>query len=237
MRFRDLPEAMRNTLVVAQRCAFMAPNRDPILPSLAGDREAEAAQLARDARDGLDARLALYAELTDEERQTYIDRLDFEVDVITQMGFPGYFLIVADFIKWAKAQRYSGRAGARVGRGFGRRLGADDHRSRSAQAGPAVRTLPQPRTRVDARLRHRFLRNAARRGDPLCAGKIWPRHRRADHHLREAEGARGAQGHRARAADELWPGRPAGEAGAQPSDRSVDARPRAERRQRADDRI
>ena len=102
--FSDLPEAMRNSLVVAQRCAFMAPNRAPILPSLAGDREAEAAQLARDAREGLDARLALYAELSDEERQTYIDRLDFEVGVITQMGFPGYFLIVADFIKWAKAQ-------------------------------------------------------------------------------------------------------------------------------------
>jgi len=100
--FSDLPEAMRNTLVIAQRCAFMAPKRAPILPSLAGDREGEAAQLAQDARDGLDARLAHYPDLTDEERQTYVERLDFEVGVITQMGFPGYFLIVADFIKWAK---------------------------------------------------------------------------------------------------------------------------------------
>ncbi len=100
--FSDLPEAMRNTLTIAQRCAFMAPKRNPILPSLAGDREAEAAQLARDARDGLDARLAHYPDLSDEERQVYIDRLDFEVGVIVQMGFPGYFLIVADFIKWAK---------------------------------------------------------------------------------------------------------------------------------------
>ncbi len=102
--FSDLPEAMRNSLVIAQRCAFMAPNRAPIgLPSLAGDREAEAEQLARDARDGLDARLALYPDLSDDERQTYVERLDFEVGVIAQMGFPGYFLIVADFIKWAKA--------------------------------------------------------------------------------------------------------------------------------------
>ena len=101
--FSDLPEAMRNSLVIAQRCAFMAPKRAPILPSLAGDREGEAAQLAVDARAGLEARLALYPELGDEERQAYVERLDFEVGVIVQMGFPGYFLIVADFIKWAKA--------------------------------------------------------------------------------------------------------------------------------------
>jgi DNA polymerase-3 subunit alpha len=102
--FSDLPEAIRTTLVIAQRCAFMAPKRKPILPSLAGDREGEAAQLKADAHAGLEARLALYPELPDEERQAYVERLDFEVDVITQMGFPGYFLIVADFIKWAKAQ-------------------------------------------------------------------------------------------------------------------------------------
>jgi DNA polymerase-3 subunit alpha len=101
--FSDLPEAIRNSLIVAQRCAFMAPKRAPILPSLAGDREGEAAQLARDARDGLDARLAHYPDLSGEDRQAYVDRLDFEVGVIVQMGFPGYFLIVADFIKWAKA--------------------------------------------------------------------------------------------------------------------------------------
>lgn len=100
--FSDLPEAIRNTLVVAQRCAFMAPKRAPILPSLAGDREGEAAQLAADARAGLEARLALIPDLSAEDRQAYVARLDFEVSVIVQMGFPGYFLIVADFIKWAK---------------------------------------------------------------------------------------------------------------------------------------
>ncbi|MGN6288374.1 MAG: DNA polymerase III subunit alpha [Sphingopyxis terrae] len=101
--FSDLPEAIRNTLVIAQRCAFMAPKRKPILPSLAGDREGEAAQLKADAHAGLAERLALYPDLSEEERQAYVERLDFEVDVVTQMGFPGYFLIVADFIKWAKA--------------------------------------------------------------------------------------------------------------------------------------
>ena len=100
--FADLPEAMANTLVVAQRCAFAPPYRKPILPSLAGDLEGEARMLADDARKGLEARLAPYGEISEEERKTYFDRLDFEVGIINQMGFPGYFLIVADFIKWAK---------------------------------------------------------------------------------------------------------------------------------------
>jgi DNA polymerase-3 subunit alpha len=102
--FDDLPEALANTVVVAQRCAVAAPQRKPILPSLAGDRDGEATKLREDARDGLEARLTK-ADITDpDERKTYADRLEFELDVIIQMGFPGYFLIVADFIKWAKAQ-------------------------------------------------------------------------------------------------------------------------------------
>ncbi len=102
--FADLPEVTANTLVLAQRCAFAPPRRKPILPSLAGDQEGEARMLAADAHAGLLARLSVYDGLTDEERKVYTDRLDFEIDVITRMGFPGYFLIVADFIKWAKAQ-------------------------------------------------------------------------------------------------------------------------------------
>ncbi len=99
--FADLPDALANTLVVAQRCAVSAPARKPILPSLAGDREAEAAQLRVDAHAGLDARLAKVPVPNPED---YRARLDFELDVIAGMGFLGYFLIVADFIKWAKAQ-------------------------------------------------------------------------------------------------------------------------------------
>jgi DNA polymerase-3 subunit alpha len=98
--FADLPEALANTLVVAQRCAFAAPYRKPILPSLAGDREGEATALRDDARAGLERRLA---KLTGEiDRDAYFKRLEFETDIIIKMGFPGYFLIVADFIKWAK---------------------------------------------------------------------------------------------------------------------------------------
>ena len=100
--FADLPEALANTLVVAQRCAIAAPKRKPILPSLAGDFAGEAAMLREQAHAGLVARLEKAAITDAAERKVYIDRLDFELDVIIQMGFPGYFLIVADFIKWAK---------------------------------------------------------------------------------------------------------------------------------------
>ena len=93
----DLPEALANTAVIARRCAVGAPQRRPILPRL-GDDEDE--QLRRDARAGLAERVQGRSE---QERQPYADRLEYELDVITGMGFAGYFLIVADFIKWAKA--------------------------------------------------------------------------------------------------------------------------------------
>jgi DNA polymerase III subunit alpha len=105
--FTDLPEALANTLVVAQRCAVMAPKRNPILPSLAGDLGGEAQKLRDDAKAGLAARLAKITVVKGEEliaEHIYYDRLEFELNVIINMGFPGYFLIVADFIKWAKDQ-------------------------------------------------------------------------------------------------------------------------------------
>ncbi|MFL6722416.1 MAG: DNA polymerase III subunit alpha [Sphingomonas sp.] len=95
--FADVPEALANTSVIARRCAVAAPQRKPILPRL-GDDEDE--QLRRDARAGLGERLKGRRA---EEQQPYLERLEFELDVITGMGFAGYFLIVADFIKWAKA--------------------------------------------------------------------------------------------------------------------------------------
>ncbi|HEX8839030.1 MAG TPA: DNA polymerase III subunit alpha, partial [Sphingomicrobium sp.] len=95
--FSDLPEALANTLVVAQRCAVAAPKRKPILPRLSDDEDE---QLRRDAHAGLQARLKGRGA---DELQRYAERLDYELDIITGMGFAGYFLIVADFIKWAKA--------------------------------------------------------------------------------------------------------------------------------------
>ncbi|MDJ0977879.1 MAG: DNA polymerase III subunit alpha [Erythrobacter sp.] len=100
--FEDLPEATANSLVIAQRCAYAPPYRDPILPSLAGDQEGEAAMLAEQSRAGLEKRLEPYGEMDEETRKVYFDRLEYEIDIIVKMGFPGYFLIVADFIQWAK---------------------------------------------------------------------------------------------------------------------------------------
>jgi DNA polymerase-3 subunit alpha len=95
--FADLPEALANTAVIAQRCAVAAPKRRPILPRLSDDEDE---QLRRDARAGLAERLG---GRNSEEQQNYFDRLEYELEIITSMGFAGYFLIVADFIKWAKA--------------------------------------------------------------------------------------------------------------------------------------
>jgi DNA polymerase-3 subunit alpha len=95
--FADLPDAIANTAVVAQRCAVAAPKRRPILPRLGEDEDE---QLRSDAHAGLDRRLAGRSA---EDLLRYRERLDFEIDVIARMGFSGYFLIVADFIQWAKA--------------------------------------------------------------------------------------------------------------------------------------
>ena len=95
--FADVPEAIANTAVIARRCAVGAPSRKPILPRLSDEEDA---QLLADALAGLSARLE---GRSDAERQRYDERLDFELQVITSMGFSSYFLIVADFIKWAKA--------------------------------------------------------------------------------------------------------------------------------------
>ncbi|ART99934.1 DNA polymerase III subunit alpha [Yoonia vestfoldensis] len=95
--FADLPEALENTIEIAQRCAFKAYKRAPILPKFADD---EVAELRRQAQEGLRARLAVIPHAAPVE--DYEKRLDFELGIIEGMGFPGYFLIVADFIKWAK---------------------------------------------------------------------------------------------------------------------------------------
>ncbi len=99
-------------------------------------------------------------------------RLEHELSIITSMKFPGYFLIVADFIQWAKAAGHRRRAGPRLGRGLAGRLRAHHHRPRPAALRSPVRALPQPRARLDAGLRHRLLPGAARRGDRLRPGAL-----------------------------------------------------------------
>ncbi len=115
--FADLPEACDNTLDIARRCAFMARKRDPILPRFdTGAGRSEPEELAHQAREGLKARLAAHPLAAPEPE--YWERLEREIGVIQTMGFPGYFLIVSDFIKWAKAN------GVPVGPGRGSGAGS-----------------------------------------------------------------------------------------------------------------
>lgn len=100
--FSDLPEACDNTLDIARRCAFMVHKRDPILPSFpTGDGRNESEELTHQAQEGLKMRLEGLTLAAPEEE--YWKRLEFELDIIKKMGFPGYFLIVSDFIKWGKS--------------------------------------------------------------------------------------------------------------------------------------
>ncbi|KKB78042.1 DNA polymerase III subunit alpha [Devosia soli] len=110
--FSDLPEALDSTIEIAKRVAFRPRTRGPILPKFAAGSHAteeevvaaEAAALRDMAVTGLDKRLAAHGPGPGKTEEEYRARLDFELGVIEKMKFPGYFLIVADFIQWAKAQ-------------------------------------------------------------------------------------------------------------------------------------
>jgi DNA polymerase-3 subunit alpha len=104
--FADLPEACDNTIAIAQSCAAMAETSKPLLPTCPKIRpgKTEAETIRAMAAEGLEARLNA-ADLDEPARAPYRERLDFELSVIIQMGFPGYFLIVADFIQWAKSEK------------------------------------------------------------------------------------------------------------------------------------
>ncbi len=103
--FADLPEACDNTLAIARMCAVMAESRKPLLPVCSKVRpgQTEDETLRAMAREGLVRRMDTI-DADGETRARYGKRLEFELQVIADMGFPGYFLIVADFIQWAKAQ-------------------------------------------------------------------------------------------------------------------------------------
>jgi DNA polymerase-3 subunit alpha len=117
--FADLPEACDNTLVIARRCAFIPQPRQPILPAFTSDDGVdEETALRRAALSGLDARLIALGLQAEESVKPYRDRLEFELGTIIGMGFAGYFLIVADFIQWAK------REGIPVGPGRGSGAGS-----------------------------------------------------------------------------------------------------------------
>ncbi len=108
--FADIPEAIQNTLVIAQRCSYLLEVIAPILPPFeTQSKRPEAEELEFQSREGLKWRLkkfvlkdGLSKSEKEEIEKPYWDRLDFELKIINQMGFPGYFLICSDFIKWSK---------------------------------------------------------------------------------------------------------------------------------------
>ena len=124
--FADLPSALGNTVEIAKRCSLQLVLGKPQLPDFTtplvnGASLPMADYFAQASHEGLEARLRqLYPDVAqrDAERARYVDRLDFEIATILAMGFPGYFLIVADFINWAKAN------GCPVGPGRGSGAGS-----------------------------------------------------------------------------------------------------------------
>ena len=110
--FADIPEALASTVEIAERCAYRPRTRKPILPRFtvgAGSNAEAAAQeetdeLRRQAKEGLDRRLKVHGLSQGRSEEDYRARLDFELSVIARMNYAGYFLIVSDFIKWAKTQ-------------------------------------------------------------------------------------------------------------------------------------
>ena len=217
--FADLPEALANS-----------GDRQALQPG-AGTRQEQAAAVS-DARGrvagGLSVRAGAHrpgaapgGALSGRRgaatpAQRYAARLEFEIKTIIQMGFAGYFLIVADFINWAKShatfQRRAGRARARLGRRLAGRLCARDHRPRPVALRPAVRALPQSGAGVDARLRHRLLPGRPRPRDRVREAEVRHGLGVADRDLRHHGGEGGGARRRTRDGMELQPHRRAGQA-------------------------
>ena len=186
-----LPEACDNTLLIAERCDVeFTEGNGTYMPRLPGARGRGRELLVRQGgREG--AALPLPRR---HPRRRCASRPTSRSSVITRMGFPGYFLVVADFINWAKDNGIRVGPGARLGCGLDVRLRDADHRPRPAQARPDLRALPQPRPRLDARLRHRLRRAPSRRGDPLRLRQVRRRPGLDDRHLRHHQGQAGGQG-------------------------------------------
>ena len=98
--FSDLPEAIENTVNIAKRCAFFVNvHEKPLLPRFGNDFETECQMLRDNTMNGLTERLR---QNDIKDTAPYFEQANYELDVIIGMGFPGYFLIVADYIEWCR---------------------------------------------------------------------------------------------------------------------------------------
>ena len=105
--FEDLPEAIENTLAIAQRCSFCLHKIKPFMPQFkTPDGKTQEETLRDMARNGLEERLERLKSRPDFEeiQPKYFERMEYELGIIEKMGFSGYFLIVADYVRWAKSQ-------------------------------------------------------------------------------------------------------------------------------------
>src|SRR5690606_31742010 len=101
--FADIPDAIDNTVALAQRCNLELRLGEYFLPAYpVPDDETPHSWITSQSREGLERRLEKFPLAPGHTRESYFERLDVELGVIIRMGFPGYFLIVSDFIKWAK---------------------------------------------------------------------------------------------------------------------------------------
>ena len=100
--FKDIPSAISNTIVIAKMCSFLLEERPPSLPSYPKKLSfSEHQALINDSENGLRDRIKTSG-IGNNEESIYLERLSYELDVISKMGFSGYFLIVAEFVNWAK---------------------------------------------------------------------------------------------------------------------------------------
>ncbi len=102
--FADIPEAIKNTEIIAKKCSFILHESKPLLPKFFPTKQQESEELIRQSKEGLEIRLK-NTNYDIQKRKIYFERLDYELSVINKMKFGGYFLIVSDFIKWSKKQQ------------------------------------------------------------------------------------------------------------------------------------
>ena len=172
--FAEWPEALESTLEIAERCDVTIELGRQLIPRYLPEGEDERAYLRARVEQGLRAR---YGDPVPAEA---VERAEMELEVIDRMGFNAYFLIVWDFVTWAKDNGIAVGPGPRQRGRLDRGLLPGHHRRRPAALRPALRALPQPRARVDARHRHRLLRARARprhalRHRAATGGTRWPR--------------------------------------------------------------
>lgn len=116
--FSDIPEAIENTENIVKRCNFLIHKRKPTLPHFYDSTEKEAEMMEKLAKEGMEERFyQINWETAIHKKEDYWKRLKYEIDVIKKMGFPGYFLIVSDFVQWSKHNGVAVGAGRGSGAG------------------------------------------------------------------------------------------------------------------------